>query len=128
MNSDTYRRRGAGHRPPTRLLALAILGLLALLGGGARPAQAHPAPSVIHDYLVVLGPGTARVLWRLSVAPQLVPAVYQHIDTDGDGVTSPAEYKAWVANYVARMQFTVDDQPAAFALTGASAADQHNLV
>ena len=115
-----------------RILALAV-ALLALLGtGAARPGHAapapHPAPSVVHDYLVRLGVSSAQVFLRLSVSPQLVPQVYRLIDTNGDGVTEPAERQAWLDQYLAHMRFTVDDQPLPITFVGASAVDQRNLV
>jgi nickel/cobalt exporter len=108
------------------LAVLCALGVL--LWQPAAATQAHPAPSVIHDYLVRLGPGSAQVFLRLAVDPTLVPQVYRQIDTNGDGVTQPPERQAWLAKYLANMRFTVDDQPATVGLMGASAADQRNFV
>src|SRR5689334_2432616 len=108
---------------PARALFAVLCALAVLLGQPAAASRAHPAPSVIHDYLVRLGPGTAQVFLRLAVDPTLVPQVYRQIDTNGDGVTQPAERQAWLDKYLANMRFTVDDQPATVGLVGASAAD-----
>jgi len=113
---------------PARVLLAVLCALGVLLGQSAPVSQAHPAPSVIHDYLTVLGPGTAQVFLRLAVDPTLVPQVYRQIDTNGDGVTQPPERQAWLDKYLANMRFTVDDQPATMGLVGASSADQRNFV
>jgi nickel/cobalt transporter (NicO) family protein len=89
---------------------------------------AHPAPSVIHDYLVRIGADEAQVFLRLAVSPPLIPQVYRQIDSDGDGVTSAQERQAWLDRYLANMRFTVDDHPAAFHLLGASTVDQRDFV
>ncbi len=115
-------------RSRLRAWPAALLGALILVAGLSRPAAAHPAPSVIHDYLVQIGPGTAQVDLRLAVSPQLVPQVYRKIDTNGDGVTQTAERQAWLDAYLAHMAFTVDDQPAQMHLVGASTVDQQNIV
>ena len=92
------------------------------------PGLAHPAPSVIHDYLVRIGGDEAQVFLRLAVSPPLIPQVYRQIDSDGDGVTSPQERQAWLDRYLANMSFTVDDHPASFHLLGASTVDQRDFV
>ena len=94
----------------------------------AAPALAHPAPSVIHEYLVRIGGTNARVFLRLSVSAQLVPQVYHQIDTDGDGVVSPQEHQAWLDRYLAQMHFTIDGQPLPVGVVGASPIDERNLV
>jgi ABC-type nickel/cobalt efflux system permease component RcnA len=113
---------------PARVLLAVLCALGVLLWQPPVAGRAHPAPSVIHDYLVRLGPGTAQVFLRLAVDPTLVPQVYRQIDTNGDGVTQPQERQAWLDKYLANMRFTVDDQPAMVGLVSASAADQRNFV
>src|SRR6478672_4903120 len=92
------------------------------------PGLAHPAPSVIHDYLVRIGGDEAQVFLRLAVSPPLIPQVYRLIDSNGDGVTSPQERQGWLDRYVANMSFTVDDHPASFHVLGASTVDQRDFV
>jgi ABC-type nickel/cobalt efflux system permease component RcnA len=74
-------------------------------------AAAHPAPSVIHDYILSLTPRTVKLEAYLRVSPQLVPEVYRQIDTDHDGMTSEAERQAWVRKHPATIGVAVDGKP-----------------
>ncbi len=88
----------------------------------------HAAPSVVHDYLVRLGEGGGEVFFRLAVAPQLVPQILRLVDTDGNGTVAPTEQQGWLDRYLAGMHFTMDDQPVAMGLVGASALDEPKLL
>ena len=76
-----------------RIRLLAVLVVCTLLLTNAPAALAHPAPSVLHDYIVSLTPTTLTVELYLRVSPELVPQVYRTIDTNGDGQTSQSESK-----------------------------------
>ncbi len=71
--------------------------------------MAHPAPSVLHDYIITLTPRLFTLVAYLRVSPELVPEVYRQIDTDGDGNTSPQERSAWVQNHVTTLRISLDD-------------------
>ncbi len=97
--------------------------------GDVRSAlRLHPAPSVIHDYLVHLGETGGQVALRLSVSPQLVPQMVRLVDTNGDGTVSAAEHQVWLDHYLAGMHFTLDDQPVALGLVGAAGIDEPKLL
>ena len=76
---------------------------------GAAPLR-HPAPSVIHDYIVSLTPRALLVESYLRISPELVPQVYRQIDTDHDGSTSDAERDAWFREHPAKLRITLDGE------------------
>src|SRR5690349_1690260 len=65
---------------------------------------AHPAPSVIHDFVITLHKDAAEVWARFMVSPPLVPQLFGTIDTDGDGTAAPAEQQRWIADYAGKLQ------------------------
>ncbi|MDQ2806514.1 MAG: hypothetical protein M3Z04_06300 [Chloroflexota bacterium] len=107
-----------GSLPPQRGGAAEVRSALAL----------HAAPSVVHDYLVRLGEGSGEVFFRLAVAPQLVPQILRLVDTDGNGTITAAERQGWLERYLAGLHFTMDDQPVAMGVVGASALDEPLLL
>ncbi|HST04147.1 MAG TPA: hypothetical protein VLQ48_05365 [Chloroflexia bacterium] len=91
-----------------RIRLLAVLVVCTLLLTNAPAALAHPAPSVLHDYIVSLTPTTLTVESYLRVSPELVPQVYRTIDTNGDGQTSQSESEAWFQAHPATLGLTLD--------------------
>jgi hypothetical protein len=85
-----------------------VLVVCTLLLTYAPAALAHPAPSVLHDYIVSLTPTTLTVESYLRVSPELVPQVYRTIDTNGDGQTSQDESEAWFQAHPATLGLTLD--------------------
>lgn len=91
------------------LWAVVVLGA-ALVGRPAAAAPAaHPAPSVLHDYVVTLTAAGLTVESYLRISPELVPEVYRQIDTDSDGQTSAVEQAAWVAAHPAKLRLALDE-------------------
>jgi hypothetical protein len=94
---------------PVLLQALLLTAWLAGAGKAGAGSVAHPAPSVLHDYIITLTPRLFTLVAYLRVSPELVPEVYRQIDTDGDGNTSPQERSAWVQNHVTTLRISLDD-------------------
>src|SRR5262249_18185940 len=78
----------------------------------ASGAQAHPAPSVLHDYVVSMTPNTLQIESYLRISPELVPQVFRQIDKDGDGTVSEAERQGWIAEHASKLSVTLDGTPA----------------
>src|SRR5437773_1672644 len=98
----------------TKVLWAALLLLwLASLSSSVSPASAsplsHPAPSVLHDYIISLTPNALTVSSFLRVSPELALEVYRQIDTNGDGKTSEAEREAWIQNHPSKLKVQLDD-------------------
>jgi ABC-type nickel/cobalt efflux system permease component RcnA len=101
-------------RPIRLCLLLLGLALPTLLLGAPRTGAApvrHPAPSILHDYIVTLTPRMLTVQSYLRVSPELVPEVYRQIDRDQDGRTSDAERAAWFQTHPARLSVALDGTP-----------------
>ncbi len=101
-------------RPLRLCLLLLGLALPALLLSAAQAAAApvrHPAPSILHDYIVTLTPRMLTVQSYLRVSPELVPEVYRQIDGDQDGRTSDVERAAWFQAHPAHLSFALDGVP-----------------
>lgn len=97
-----------------RLIGVSI-GLIWL--GAAVPLAAapsrHPAPSVMHDYLLALTAHDLRIDAYLRVSPELVPEVYRGIDSDSDGTTSLAEQQRWEQTHASKISVSLDGVPVA---------------
>src|SRR6476620_9943849 len=97
------------HRAIAALLLLAAWAL-STTGALAAPLQ-HPAPSVMHDYVVNLTPTEMSMVSYLRISPELVPEVYRQIDLNNDGRTSDDERAAWVEAHPAKLQLTLNSKP-----------------
>ena len=91
-----------------RIILCAVVSacLLAITGS---VAFAHPAPSVLHDYVISLTPQLLKVESYLRISPELVPEVYRQVDTDGNGKTSAVELEAWYEAHASKLQVALDD-------------------
>ena len=79
----------------------------------ASSVQAHPAPSVLHDYVLSMTERAVQVESYLRVSPELVPEVFRQIDRDGDGSVSEAERQGWIVEHPSRLSATLDGNPLA---------------
>src|SRR5205823_4665919 len=68
----------------------------------------HPAPSVLHDYILSMTANMLTVESYLRVSPELVPEVYRKIDANGDGTTSEVERQGWLKDHISKLQVTLD--------------------
>ncbi len=91
-------------------------------------ALAHPAPSVLHDYVVSLTPQTLTVVSYLRISPELVPEVYRQIDTDNNGTTSNAEWQAWIKTHPSKLQIALDGVAVQLTLAAPSSFGQQDLL
>lgn len=110
-----------------RLLPAAIL-LFSALSLTAVPALAHPAPSVLHDYIVSMNTTSLTIEAYLRVSPELVPQVYRELDTDGNGKTSQDEIDAWFRNHPARLQVSLDEKPLKLSISQAPPLGKEDLL
>lgn len=117
-------------RPQYRAIA-ALLLLLAWVfsctGALAAPTR-HPAPSVLHDYLVKLVPKELSVVSFLRISPELAPEVYRKIDLNNDGQTSDAERANWVQEHAARLKMTFNGQPQSLEISPAPPLKKEDLL
>ncbi len=95
-----------------------VLTLVFMLSGWLFVAQqskaaplGHPAPSVLHDYILNMTDRTLTVQSYLRISPELVPEVYRKIDTDGDGNVSEAERQNWIKDHLSKLQVALDNAP-----------------
>lgn len=117
------------HTLPSRVrLITAALSLCALFLANAGAALAHPAPSVIHDYIVSLTPTTLSVESYLRVSPELVPQVYRSIDTNGDGQTSQDEADTWFKAHPAKLGLALDGKPVQPSISQTPSISQADLL
>jgi nickel/cobalt transporter (NicO) family protein len=118
-------------RPIRLCLLLLGLALPALLLSAARTAAApvrHPAPSILHDYIVTLTPRMLTVQSYLRVSPELVPEVYRQIDRDQDGRTSDAERAAWFQDHPTRLSVALDGTPQQASISSAPPLSREDLL
>ena len=108
------------------LLATAISIWLVVITGAV--ALAHPAPSVLHDYILSLTPKTLTVVSYLRISPELVPEVYRQIDADGDGKTSNAEWQTWIKTHPSKLAITLDGVALQLTLSAPSTLSQQDLL
>jgi ABC-type nickel/cobalt efflux system permease component RcnA len=108
------------------VLASAISLWLVTVTGAV--ALAHPAPSVLHDYIVSLTPKTLAVVSYLRISPELVPEVYRQIDTNGDGQTSNAEWQTWIKAHPSKLAVTLDGVALQLTLSAPSTLSQQDLL
>ena len=120
---------GMKTRARRRPLVVLLLLLLALLAGGAAPhAAAHPAPSVIHDFVVTLNKDSAQIWVRFMISPPLVPQIMRTIDPAGPAEPAAAAQQAWIGHYVAGLDVSVDGQPRPLTLVRASDLSEANFL
>jgi ABC-type nickel/cobalt efflux system permease component RcnA len=89
--------------------------IFVLLLGWLVPASqvlAHPAPSVLHDYVLSMTERTLQIESYLRVSPELVQQVFAQLDKDGDGKISETERQGWIADHPSRLTATLDGNPA----------------
>lgn len=77
---------------------------------GAAPLD-HPAPSVLHDYILSMKERTLTLQSYLRISPELVPEVYRKIDLNNDGAVSEAERQNWIKGHLSKLQATLDGAP-----------------
>ena len=92
----------------TRLRSLAAIFFVAAWVLLATVAQAHPAPSVLHDYIVKLTPQELTLQSYLRISPELVPEVFRKIDLDNDGRVSDAERENWVKEHASHVKLALN--------------------
>ena len=90
-----------------RLLAIPMLGLVALLAAmlaPARAALAHPLDVYLQATYLTVGP--AQIVVELDLTPGVLvaPQILPELDTDGDEVISDAEGQAYYAALKTRLR------------------------
>ncbi|HUS16122.1 MAG TPA: hypothetical protein VM536_14080 [Chloroflexia bacterium] len=110
------------------LVGAALLGGAMLTPAAVAAPPRHPAPSVLHDYLIALTPRSLTVHAFLRISPELVPAIYRQIDQDGDGKTSDGERTAWFQSHATRLQIRLDGVPQALQISPAPALSVTDLL
>jgi ABC-type nickel/cobalt efflux system permease component RcnA len=121
-------RRGGWAGGVCRPLVAALFVLPLLWCLAPRGASAHPAPSVLHDYIVSMTEEALHVVSYLRVSPELVPEVYRQIDRDGDGRTSDAEHEAWLRTHPAMLRVAIDGLDVALEMGGVAGVSREDLL
>lgn len=103
-----------------RTLVFAVLWMV-------RPAAAHRLDEYLEAALVAIAADHVEVQLRLTPGVAVLPAVLALIDTDGDGLLSPAEQRAYTARVLSDLSLTLDGQPLSTRLTAARYPGQHAL-
>lgn len=117
------------HRPKSYKKLLLLWAVLLIFWlGPARRTEAHPAPSVIHDYIVSLTTERMTVSSYLRVSPELVPEVYRQLDTDGNGEMSEAERQAWVSGHHSKLGLALNNQKLDYTLSAVPAVSREDLL
>jgi ABC-type nickel/cobalt efflux system permease component RcnA len=109
------------------LLAL-VLALYACLLVPARAASAHPAPSVLHDYVLSLTPTSLELVSYLRVSPELAGQVYRQIDTDGDNATSEDERQAWYREHPSKLRLFLNAKELKLSISQAPSISYQDLL
>jgi ABC-type nickel/cobalt efflux system permease component RcnA len=112
--------------PKSKIVVVLILALGSLFA--ASSAQAHPAPSVLHDYVLSMAERAVQIESYLRVSPELVPEVFRQIDKDGDGSVSEAERQAWIAEHPSKLSATLDGNPLTFQMGQAPDLSRESLL
>jgi hypothetical protein len=89
----------------TTLAATAIL----LLGG--MPAHAHRLDEYLQGALLTIEKSRLAAQITLTPGIAVLPAVLASIDTDGDGLLSEAERRAYAGHVLRDLSLTIDDHP-----------------
>jgi hypothetical protein len=86
----------------------------------ASAASAHPHSSVDQQAQVILGPSGVEVVWQITPSTEAGAAMFDAIDSDGDGAVSAREASDFGRLVMAMSPLEVDGQGAALRLTSAS--------
>ena len=86
-----------------RLAALCALVLLA-----ARPVQAHRLDEYLQATTIAVEKGRVDAELRLTPGVNVFPGVFAGIDSDSDGVASPAEQRAYAERVIGDLSLTAD--------------------
>jgi hypothetical protein len=84
-----------------------------------RPAPAHRLDEYLQAALVAIAADHVEVQLRLTPGVAVLPAVLALIDTDGDGLLSSAEQRAYTARVLSDLTLTLDGQPLSPRITAA---------
>ena len=117
------------HKINLKIILVAALFLFVALSTRSEAAPLkHPAPSVLHDYIVTLTATELDVQSYLRVSPELVGEVYKQIDTNGDGQTSEDERQAWYHAHPSKLRIFLDDVEQKASLSQAPAMSKEDLL
>lgn len=105
---------------PWRLLAIPMLGLVAVLVAmlaPARAALAHPLDVYLQATYLTVGP--AQIVVELDLTPGVLvaPQILPELDTDGNEVISEAEGQAYAAAVLSNVVLAVDGQQLALTVS-----------
>lgn len=100
---------------------LAILGVVLLLWAGT-PAFAHRLDEYLQATTIALAKDHVAVRVCLTPGVAVFPQVLDGIDTDGDGVISPAEQRAYARRVLRDLSLTIDGSPLELRLTSSTFA------
>lgn len=97
---------GANSRPAEMMkkLAAALAILLAL----SAPALAHALDAYLEAALIAVGKDRIDISLRLVPGVAVLPAVLAGIDTNSDGIISPAEQQAYAARVLGDISLSLD--------------------
>ena len=100
-------------KPWRWLLAILLLGV-------AAPAQAHRLDEYLQETIVSVGPHQVELKLYLTAGVNVAPTVLAQIDTNGDGVFSPAEQQAYADQVRQDLALSLDGKPLALRLGASS--------
>src|SRR5205823_5715961 len=103
---DQRLRSRPGGAMRARLAAVA-----ALLALGATPAHAHRLDEYLQAATIAVAKDRVRLQLRLAPGVAVLSAVLAIVDTDGDGVISDAERRAYALRILRDLSLTIDGAP-----------------
>ncbi|MGC4106735.1 MAG: hypothetical protein QM753_10355 [Thermomicrobiales bacterium] len=109
----------AMHRWVRLLLLGPVIGLLSLVTSILTPTatMAHPLDVYLMGSYVTVTPTQVEVEVDATPGVLLAPDVLSQIDTNGDGILSDAESRAYVQTIVDALQLSVDGTPLTLSIT-----------